>query len=239
MLTLKEHVYLVILEKLRTGGLRAGARLSDDALAKEIGISRTPVREAISQLTSEGFVEYRPRRGSFVKVPDRRETAQLYEARLALEGFAAGKAAERATEDDLVRLEQLNVDLLAVVRQCRQSPSQVADEELVQRFLELDLNLHMEILRVAGNDKITAMVRECKILTAVFGHVPVEHDLRLMAKTYRQHSLVLRSIRCHDAARARQAMIDHIAAAGEVVLCGYDKLTSPASPTQPEERIRG
>ena len=55
MLTLKQHAYKLIREKLEAGDIPAGARLSDDALAKEIGISRGPIREAISQLVSEGI----------------------------------------------------------------------------------------------------------------------------------------------------------------------------------------
>lgn len=223
MLTLKQHAYQIILERLQTGALRPGGRLSDDALAREIGISRSPVREAITQLASEGLVEYRPRRGSFVRVPDRREMGQLYEARLALEGFAAGKAAERVTEAELARLQCLNKGLLATVRECRRRPSKVADKKLVDRFLKLDLDFHEHILHIAGNDKIMAMVRDCKILTRVFAHVPIEHDLRLMANTYRQHSSILRSIRRRDPAGAKDTMTYHILATAKAVLSGYDK----------------
>jgi len=62
MLALKQHAYKLIRKKLESGDIRAGSRLSDDALAREIGISRGPIREAISQLASEGLVEHKPRR---------------------------------------------------------------------------------------------------------------------------------------------------------------------------------
>jgi len=223
MLTLKEHVYQIILEKLERGDVPPGGRLSDEALAKEIGVSRSPVREAINQLASKGLIEYRPRRGSFMKLPDRKEMEQLYETRVALEGFAAAKAAERVDEASLAQLEGLNRDLLDAVKQCRCHPDKMADQELTDRFLAVDLDFHLRILAVAGNPKILEMVHDCKILIRVFGHVPIEHDLRLMANTYRQHSRVLRSIRRRDAEGARNSMLRHIVAACDAVLAGCAK----------------
>lgn len=63
LLTLKQHAYNFIQERLRSGAVLPGARLSDDSIAKEIGVSRSPVREAISQLANEGLVELNPQRG--------------------------------------------------------------------------------------------------------------------------------------------------------------------------------
>lgn len=222
VLTLKEHVYQILLEKLECGAVPPGERLSDEALAKEIGVSRSPVREAINQLASKGLVEYRPRRGSFVKLPDREEMEQLYEARIALESFAAAKAAERADDASLAKLEKLHEDLLGTVRECRRRPGKVADQELTDRFLKIDLDFHLHILTMAGNPKILAMVHDCKILIRVFGHVPIEHDLRLMANTYRQHSSILKSIRRRDPGAATEWMVDHIRAARTAVLGGCE-----------------
>jgi len=233
MLTLKEHVYRIILEKIETGVLPPGGRLSDDALAREIGVSRSPVREAIGQLASRGLVEYRPRRGSFVKLPDREELEQLYEVRIALEGFAAAKAAQRVDAAGLERLSQLNWDLRQTVRECRGRPGAVADGELTDRFLHVDLQFHLAVLEVAGNPKIMDMVHDCKILIRVFGHVPVEHDLRLMSNTYRQHSSIVRSIRGRDPEAARNAMTRHIQAACAAVLAGYDRCTSQSPVANP------
>jgi DNA-binding GntR family transcriptional regulator len=231
LLTLKQHAYRFIRKKLEQGEMPLGGRLSDDALAKEIGISRSPVREAISQLASEGLVEYRPRCGAFVKMPDRREMEELYEVRIALESFAAVKAAERATDAQIAELEQLNRDLLATVRECQERPGKIADPELTDRFLASDMHFHLHILRMAGNRKIMAMVEDCKILIRVFAHVPIEHDLRLVARSYREHSSVLRAVRRRDPEAARGCMTDHIATAARLVLRGYNgKTEKPAKP---------
>lgn len=223
MLTLKQHVCQVILEKIESGTIGPGSRLSDEALAKEIGVSRSPVREAINQLATRGLVEYRPRRGAFVRAPGREELEQLYEARVALEGFAAAKAARRLDANGLARLEAINRDLLETVKECRNQPGRVADRKLTDRFLHVDLDFHLAVLDVAGNPKIMDMVRECKLLMRVFAHVPVEHDLRVMSSTYRQHSSIIRSIRAGDPEVAKDRMTRHIEAACETVLAGYDR----------------
>jgi DNA-binding GntR family transcriptional regulator len=193
----------------------AGCRLSDDALAKEIGISRSPVREAISQLVSEGFVEYRPRCGAFVKSPSRRELVELYEVRSALESFAASKMAILATEDQIDQLEQCHRDVLNIVQQCRNLPDHTLDGECVGRFMAADMQFHLHILRAAGNNRLLEMVEDCKILLRVFGHGLIKLDRHLMAESAQQHALVVEAIRRHDADAARNLIISHIATASK------------------------
>src|SRR5271169_1260355 len=105
MLTnLKIHAYEHIRKRLLSGDLAPGASLSPALLAKEIGISHTPVREAISQLESEGLVERLPRLGARVRLIDRRELEELFELRETLEADAAAWAAERISEEQIVAL---------------------------------------------------------------------------------------------------------------------------------------
>lgn len=222
-LTLKQHAYSVIRERLLSGGIAPGGRLSDEAFARELGISRSPVREAISQLSSEGLVEHRPRSGAYVRVPTLRELQEVYEARVPLEAFAAAKAAERITSEKLAELTKINEQTRDIVAQCRMMPRQVADATLTQRFLSFDYDLHMLILSAADNERVMKMVADCKILTRVFGHVPVEHDLHLLASTYRQHCQIVRSIQQRDPESARHWMERHIQFAEKEVLRAFPK----------------
>jgi len=221
MLTLKQHAYQWIRTKLVSGDMPAGCRLSDDALAKEIGISRSPVREAISQLASEGLVECRPRCGAFVKVPSREELEELYEVRIALESFAAGKAAMFAGDDEIAELERLHQELLATVNACRRRPGKVADRALTDRFLAGDMKFHLQILRAGGNKRLCSLVDDCRIFIQVFGHVPIEHDARLMEDSAQQHASILAAIHRRDSQAARDLTMSHIAMAGKLVLDKY------------------
>ena len=98
---------------LTRGDLAPGTRLVNRSLAKELGISFTPLREAINQLASEGLVEYVPGGGAFVRRLDRHQLAQLYDLREALEPFAAAEAAKHITEHEL---EELRGDLRGLAR---------------------------------------------------------------------------------------------------------------------------
>jgi DNA-binding GntR family transcriptional regulator len=227
VLTIKQHVYRIIRGRLESGTLRPGVRLSDDALAREIGVSRSPVREAIGQLTTEGLVEYRPRRGCFVRIPGRDEMQELYEARMALESFAAGKAAGQASKADLVLQQELVRNMRDVVYLCRDMPNQTADKALTDRFLAIDLEFHTHILEMAGNKRILAMVRDCKILTRIFGHVPVTHDLHLLAWDYRNHWAITRAIAQGQAEFASRLMTRHIRQAQQAVLAQYGENLQP------------
>lgn len=231
MLTLKQHAYKLIRKKLEGGDVRAGCRLSDDALAKEIGISRGPIREAISQLASEGLVEHRPRRGAFVREPSRREMEELCEVRNALESFAAALAAMIASESQIAELEQLHQEVLATVQECRALPDQVADAELTERFLAGDMQFHLHILSAAGNKRLFDMVEDCKILIRVFAHMPVKHDLRLMTDSAQQHASILEAICRHDSQAARDLMMSHIAMASKLVLDEYNVKAGKATST--------
>ena len=222
--TLKQHAYKLIRKRLLAGSIPPGGRLSDDALAKELGISRSPVREAITQLTSEGLVEYRPRSGAYMRVPEPREVEEWYETRAALEGCAALRAAGRITETQLADLRRLLGEMLDVIKACRQQPAKIADAPLRERFLELDLAFHMLILRASGNRWIVKLVDDCRLMTTVFGHVHIEHDLRLLSRTHLGHARILRALAKRDAQQARRVMEAHIHLAQQAVLAGYAKV---------------
>src|SRR5207253_1597886 len=97
--------------------LAVGQRLSPAALAREMGISHTPVREALSLLESEGAVEHKPRRGVKVRLPDAKEFLELLDLRVALEEHAAARAARLISGADLERLASQCGAMGAVLRE--------------------------------------------------------------------------------------------------------------------------
>ncbi|HET7304934.1 MAG TPA: GntR family transcriptional regulator, partial [Segeticoccus sp.] len=88
-------------ERIISGELEPGTSLSEIALAEAFGVSRTPVREALKQLQTEGLVEIRPRVGTFVTAPSRREINELFEMKALLEGAAARLLAQRGSVPEL------------------------------------------------------------------------------------------------------------------------------------------
>ena len=93
--TLRQQAYQHLRERILSGELGAGTQLSEPDLAKQLGMSRTPVREALRQMENEGLLDYAPRFGAMVRVPDRDELSDMYAVREALESYAAAEAAAK------------------------------------------------------------------------------------------------------------------------------------------------
>src|ERR1700682_3154662 len=96
----------LIREAILEGRLEPGARLKEEELARELGISRTPVREALLMLQAEGLIETVPNRGAVVRTHDADDLIDLYQLRALLEGYAARQAAARVSDEELDLLRE-------------------------------------------------------------------------------------------------------------------------------------
>jgi GntR family transcriptional regulator, rspAB operon transcriptional repressor len=105
--TYKNHVIKYIYDGMRENRYRAGEKILESHLSRELGISRAPIREALAELVSSGLLEYRPQIGNFVASLTAKEIIDSYVARGVLEGFAVAQGVESFTERDLQHLEQM------------------------------------------------------------------------------------------------------------------------------------
>lgn len=222
-LTLKQHAYEVIRQKLLNGEFPPGGRLSDEALSKELGISRSPIREAISQLSTEGLVVHKPRSGAYMRQPSQHELAELYDIREALEAKAAAMAAERMDDKEIAKLKKLCDQMRKLAVACRQTKTKVAGTSLTDQFLANDLEFHLAVMRGAENERMMKLVHDFKLMTRVFGHVPVVHDLGVIARSYRHHVSVFKAIQRCDSQAASEWMARHIRMARKYVLEGFSQ----------------
>lgn len=102
------RAYDKILESLRSGAYQPGDRLREEEVCQALGISRTPVREALRKLESDGIIEHQPRIGAIIRGLSHTEVVELYEMRLILERAAAEMAAKHGTEAEFDTLEAMN-----------------------------------------------------------------------------------------------------------------------------------
>src|SRR3954468_7860578 len=137
--TLVQKAYDHIQEAILSGHLPAGSVVSEAALAKSMGISRTPVGEAIRQLSREGLVQQVPRYGTIVKPIERRELVELYEMRAALESYAAAKAGEEFEEQTIRRLQQFCDVMHNIAEELEDAGTSELDESRLSRFLAADM----------------------------------------------------------------------------------------------------
>lgn len=195
---LGEEVYAVLFAQLMSLQIAPGARLTIDALARELGVSPTPVREALGRLEGEGLIQ-RTHLVGYRAAPQlsRRQFDELYELRLLLEPQAAARAAETISDAALAELASLG----------RQMTAGDGGALAYGRFAQLDKLFHDQIARAGGNSLIE------DALARLHTHV---HLFRLMyaANVTRgalaEHSAILASLERRDGPAAARAMRLHI-----------------------------
>ena len=218
---LQESTYRVIRRRIRNGQLAPGGHVSELALAREMGVSRMPVRAALRKLVATGLVEQVPRVGTRVTDLDQRQLEELYDMRLALESFCARRAAERVTADQLSQLADLCEQMWSFARLCRQSENGSLDRDTAQRFVEVDIEFHLLIVGVTGNQRIIQNLDDVRILSGLAQASWQPFDLRIIAWAWLYHQRILRGLKRGDPQATQQAMMDHIRVAKSLVLSNF------------------
>ncbi|MFK5924322.1 MAG: GntR family transcriptional regulator [Verrucomicrobiota bacterium] len=218
-----QKAYDHIRSKLLDSSLPPGSRLSYGSLGKEIGISATPVREAVGQLASEGFVELIPQLGAVVRSLSRDEAIELYETREALEAYAAGKAAERAAEWQIKDLEKNLAALQTWVAKVKSSGKKSAGKKAASEFHRLDLAFHMMVIEASRNRRMMKVVGDSHILTRIFEADRHEFEIEVLNHTATDHESILQAIKKRDCVAASQAMQNHIRNSLQQILAKKDR----------------
>lgn len=213
----------LIRQKLLSGELGPGSRVSERALAIQLGISRAPVREAIAQMLSEGLLVKYPPFGTFVRLPDRREVDELFDLRELLECYAAAQAARIAQPGHLEAMARTCERVREVALAMR--AGQGEGRELGDRLIAADYEFHTLILQAADNRQVMRIVDNFHILADFFSHYSRQRpQLKDVARIYRQHLRILRCIQRRDSQGARLCMADQIAHSRRIVLAALDRL---------------
>jgi DNA-binding GntR family transcriptional regulator len=193
-------------EAILGGRLAAGTRLRQEDLAAQLGISRTPIREALGRLQQEGLVELLPAAGVRVVALDLAEAAQLYDIREVLDGLAARLAAHEADAASLGRLEKS----LARMRQC------VARGDANQWF-PAHVAFHDEIFRASANRRLQTLGTVVKLSIRRFHPLLLRTGNRL-ADALAEHTGIFEAIAAHDSGEAERRARAHIANAKDIVV---------------------
>lgn len=146
-----QKTYATLLARIQRGELAAGAFLVEAELAEALGVSRTPVREAIRRLAADGLVLTEGRRRAQVREFELREVEELFELRARLEGYAARRAAERISAAQLERLRELDAAMHALLGS--------AERDAVARFADLNDDFHHVIAAAADAPHLEAALR--------------------------------------------------------------------------------
>lgn len=196
--SLRDQVFQKLRKDILTGRYKRGEELVEGTVGKELGVSRTPVREAFRQLELEGLVEVIPHRGTFVDGISANDIHDIYMIRSRLEGLCAGWAARLRTEEELEKLEET-----VYLSQFH------AKKEHYEQVFELDSRFH-EIMYEASHSRMLAHT-----LSDFHQYVQKARKMSITSRTRskksnEEHQAILEAIRARDAGKAEELATRHI-----------------------------
>lgn len=202
--TTVERAYQAIKSGILSGRYAPGHRLKESVIGEQLNISRTPVRDALRTLNSEGLVDFMPNHGAKVASWTAEELAEISDIRVALESFAATLAAKKITDDELVRLEDL-------ARRMEEATDASATPD-VGLIAELNLEFHRAVSEAARNPRLSialSAVMELPVIMRKFALFSTERLQRSNA----HHREIIAALAARDSELAGAAMQLHILAA--------------------------
>jgi DNA-binding GntR family transcriptional regulator len=194
-------IYQKLLAAIENGDLRPGDRLLETDLAQRFGVSRTPIREAIRRLETDGLVAHKPRVGAMIRVLAQQEIVELYEMRIVLEATAAQMAAKHASKAEIHTLKTLNAQMMQVAR----DPYKVA---------MLNRKFHACILSAARNRFLAQSHNSLSHALVLLGKTTLESSERVK-DVVSQHDAIVEALKSGQPETAAKLMRTHMEASLE------------------------
>jgi DNA-binding GntR family transcriptional regulator len=209
--SMRELAYQHIQRRIATRVLKAGAPVSEQAMAKEAGVSRTPMREAIRQLVAEGVLQEVPGRGVVVVKLEQRDIEEIYEIREALEVRAAITLAEREVDAaGLDNLRKITAEIESLAEKLEHSGRERLDSQQMTRCQAADIAFHTYFLQMAGNRRSMAIVTGLRALVRTVAMPRIGYPPEQLLRIHQGHRELLDAIADRDPARAAAAISAHI-----------------------------
>ncbi|MCM3569300.1 GntR family transcriptional regulator [Neobacillus mesonae] len=209
--------YNYIKEAIIHGKFEPGMRLAEETLAKELNLSRTPIREAIKQLEAEGLV-VPLKRGVGVRNFTKEDIKEIYDLRSLLESYAAGQAAINRTEEDLIELQTANELYDKVIHD-----NSLRDLTSIQAIVHTNSRFHEAIVSSAKNKHLYFHISKVVVVPMVFRSFYWYTDFQLQ-QSLEVHKIIFEAIKNKEPERARIAMHEHIFQGRDNVLKHLDDI---------------
>jgi len=193
---LDEKIYATLRKLVLERQFQPGERILVDHLAAEMGVSRTPILNALRRLSQEGAVQVFPRRGIYVRRYDKAEMARLFAVREVLDGLATRLAAAHIQKSEIDDFTQA----------FRRHGSSASTAAAIHRYVELDRAFHCRLMELADNDQLGAAMDSINMRLFVWQ----DGVVRPPAETVPEHLAILDALRRRDAEAAEAAMRLHI-----------------------------
>jgi DNA-binding GntR family transcriptional regulator len=203
-------------QAILSGELAAGQVLGEESLARQLGISRTPIREALLRLHSDGLVDMPPNRPAAVRSFSSADLYEMHSVRALLEGHAARIAAERLTDADFAALEA----------SCTRYGKLQKEDKDLPKLVDENFAFHGIIVEAAASERLMAMIRQVSAVPLIYKSY-MTYSAENRTQAWKDHLGILEALKARDAAESERRMKAHIEWARDVALEHLRLVTDP------------
>ena len=206
ILTIKDQVYQIIRDSIISEQLKPGDRVNEVQIAKDLNVSRTPVRSAINELIGEGLLESVPNKHVKVRKLTEKEILDIFELRLLVEGYAVEKVIERL--DDRMK---------ATFRDFRDRLKACNTYAMLGKYVEIDTELHDFLIKASGNEMLHETMHRVALLINPFRVVSLKSETRFI-ESIDEHIGLIDALCEKDLKRAKERIETHLTLAKNEVV---------------------
>ncbi len=200
-----------------------GEKINEGELAQALGISRTPIREALNRLAKEGLVNIYPQRGAFVVEFSEKDVEELFLIREKLEGLAAYLAAGKITAKDLEKLES-----------CLKGFQEPFEEKEIKRYAREDFKFHQTIVALSEARRLISLIATLHDFIRLYRLTTIGLSGR-MKNSLEEHKRIVAALKRKDPAEAEEAMQEHIRHVRQGVMENINLFINKKEPTSEEK----
>lgn len=190
--TLKDYVYEYISKGIQEGTLKPNDKLNEQEISDKLGISRTPIREALIQLAADGLLESIPHRGFRVKPLSLKEVTELYIIIGNLDSLAANLALYNLSEEDINQMEGLKEEMDEAIK-----------KEEYDRYYKLQIEFHDVYINKCNNEELIRILNQLRMrfIRQSYSNIDKEELLKVLLETNEQHGVIIDLIKARDSKR--------------------------------------
>jgi GntR family transcriptional regulator of vanillate catabolism len=204
-MTSASNVTELLRERILSGDVPSGSRLQQIPLSEALGVSRTPLREALAQLAKEGLLIYEPNRGYAVRAFSTAEIGAAFAVRARLEAQACGIVATRGAPPEVIdRLRK------CVAEGDRILSKGILDPDDLVPYRRMNVDFHETIIQTCENPFVSSFVRQCHNVPMASDRVFIWEDHQIIARSHDDHHRILDAIAKREPQRAESLMSEHI-----------------------------
>ena len=209
---LTDHVYSEILKKLISCKIEPGSRIREDLLAEQLGVSRTPVREAVNRLTQNGFITNIKRKGLYCVKFTRQHLLDLLELRIALESLSFEKFIDMASKEDIKNMQRIIDEFNEKLKFILSQDESEWESEVALLHNDYDVRFHVGIAQVSNSSRLIQYVYEVETMLLIarqriYRNIEWEKIVQL---SWTQHQQILNAFKAKDKRKAKLLLDEHL-----------------------------